>query len=599
MAVISTPARTSPYVGLTEFGEGDAAVFFGREREVRILTSNVLTSRLTVLYAPSGVGKSSLLAAGILARLHAMPGQPALVYADWHAQPLHGVKAAIARELARLDHPIPPESLTLHLDDILNVAGQELNPDVVVILDQFEEYILYNRAGPAGDEFEADLARALNRRDCPAHFLIAIREDVLAGLDALSGRAPGVLTNRVRLEPLTPAAAREAIVKPIAVYNEQHPEAEFGVESELIDALLDQVRAEGPTRARSAIANMAPAAAEQASITIDASSLQLVLRVLWDAATARGARQLRADTLRSLGGVGRIIQDHLRRRMDALNGEQREIAARVFHFLAAPLGRTNAYTAGELATYAEVPTPDVRAVLERLTGADARILRAVAVREAQTTTQRYEMWSDAIGAAAYQWRLQFVALGAQQWRLVALALAVLAVVVAFVAVIVQPPNRVLPFIYGAAILGVSCAAVVQVYRWFLRYVSMSGFLSMRTYRSPAIGIVIGVLLTILWFVSNTRVHTDAPDWLWAERLKGVGFAVYLFTVLPTIAVAALIFTVMQFCGQVTAALFERFDTGLYFGFAVACLILVGAIALELANILPGWVGISNVFLQGA
>jgi conflict system STAND superfamily ATPase len=54
-----------PYKGLASFGEGDAAFFFGRQREARIVTSNLRTSRLTVLYAAGGVGKTSLLRAGV------------------------------------------------------------------------------------------------------------------------------------------------------------------------------------------------------------------------------------------------------------------------------------------------------------------------------------------------------------------------------------------------------------------------------------------------------------------------------------------------------------------------------------------------------
>ena len=40
-------------------------LFFGRERDVEIVCANVVASRLTVLYGPSGVGKSSLLAAAV------------------------------------------------------------------------------------------------------------------------------------------------------------------------------------------------------------------------------------------------------------------------------------------------------------------------------------------------------------------------------------------------------------------------------------------------------------------------------------------------------------------------------------------------------
>ena len=55
----------TPYVGLTPFTESDAPFFFGREKERRIISANLQASRLTLLYGASGVGKSSIIRAGI------------------------------------------------------------------------------------------------------------------------------------------------------------------------------------------------------------------------------------------------------------------------------------------------------------------------------------------------------------------------------------------------------------------------------------------------------------------------------------------------------------------------------------------------------
>src|SRR5215813_3512059 len=62
---------TSPYRGLSAMEEKDSDYFFGREREtVEILQTLAAESgRLTVLLGNSGVGKSSLAQAGVLAAL--------------------------------------------------------------------------------------------------------------------------------------------------------------------------------------------------------------------------------------------------------------------------------------------------------------------------------------------------------------------------------------------------------------------------------------------------------------------------------------------------------------------------------------------------
>ena len=61
------PARAAtPYMGLVPYGEKDAALFFGRGEEKQVVIGNLRAARLTILYGPSGVGKTSLLQAGVL-----------------------------------------------------------------------------------------------------------------------------------------------------------------------------------------------------------------------------------------------------------------------------------------------------------------------------------------------------------------------------------------------------------------------------------------------------------------------------------------------------------------------------------------------------
>jgi len=65
----------APYKGLTAYEEQDASFFFGREAECDVITANMLASRLTLLYGASGVGKSSVLRAGVARSLRALGRQ--------------------------------------------------------------------------------------------------------------------------------------------------------------------------------------------------------------------------------------------------------------------------------------------------------------------------------------------------------------------------------------------------------------------------------------------------------------------------------------------------------------------------------------------
>ncbi len=61
--------NTTPYIGLRPYTRDDSALFFGRDGDTQILLDKILANRLTLLFAASGVGKSSLLQAGIMLKL--------------------------------------------------------------------------------------------------------------------------------------------------------------------------------------------------------------------------------------------------------------------------------------------------------------------------------------------------------------------------------------------------------------------------------------------------------------------------------------------------------------------------------------------------
>src|SRR5450755_1452384 len=100
--------RANPFLGLEHYAETDAEWFFGRASERRVVIGQLRTSRLTLLYAESGVGKSSLLRAGVSARLREVAlrnieegGAPIfvpVVFNQWKDDPGQALIAAINRE---------------------------------------------------------------------------------------------------------------------------------------------------------------------------------------------------------------------------------------------------------------------------------------------------------------------------------------------------------------------------------------------------------------------------------------------------------------------------------------------------------------------
>jgi WD40 repeat protein len=348
---IAAPA--SPFKGLAAFedSELDALFFFGREREREVLVANLVASRLTVLYGESGVGKTSLIAAGVARELRALgPGTVVSVRDTWSGS-LEGL-----------------------FDEVR--AAEE----AYVILDQFEEYFLYYGDEDGPGTLLHELPELLH--GSRVNVLLSLREDALARLDAFKARIPNVFANQVRLDHLDRTAARAAILGPIARWNEVAEES-VEIEPALVDAVLDEVAVEGRSQDRE---------------RIEAPYLQLVLERLWQAERAAGSRLLRLETLRSLGGAGTIVRDHLLRALDELSAEEQDVAASMFEHLVTPSGTKIAHRAPDLAQYADVPEASLRAVLSTLSR--DRIVHSV------DGSDRYEIFHDVLAEPISAWRLQ-------------------------------------------------------------------------------------------------------------------------------------------------------------------------------------------------
>jgi len=393
-----------PYVGLTHFTEEYADFFFGRETESSLVIGNLRAARLTLLYAQSGVGKSSVLRAGVVARIHELaardvdsrrsPRLVPVVFSSWSERPVAGLVHAIGEAIAPyMGEGKAPELDEADLEAALEAASEALDATVLVILDQFEEYFLYPDEAPEQERIAAQLARCVNRPDLRANFLISIREDAYAELgDLFRGKVKNVYGNFLHLDFLDRAGAREAIEGPVERLNELQPDADpYSVEPALVDAVLDQV------------------GRDEADDRIETTYLQLVMRRLWEEEARAGSRVLRLRTLGRLGGAQAIIGSHLDRAMEGgddggagLSDEQRRIAAAAFRFLVTSGGTKIALTAGDLAELSGFPADEVAPVLRHLSSPRLHILRPVVFEEG--SEPRYEIFHDALAEPIREWR---------------------------------------------------------------------------------------------------------------------------------------------------------------------------------------------------
>lgn len=392
---ISASGRKFPYQGLLPYEEADAPFFFGRERQTRLIAANLFAAPLTVLYGSTGVGKSSVLRAGVVNHLRSRPDAVVALVQDWQGDAVQSVLSAVSVAETALAGTTPSVPASAPLADFLTGCARRLKRRLVVILDQFEDYLLYPRED---QPFVGEFARAVMEAGPYLGFLVAVREESLAALDRFEGRLPGLFDNLLRIDDLDYHGGRAAIEGPVARYNSLCvPEGEgVSLDPELTDIILQGL---------SSSAEREPGrAASPQSGAISGTLLQLVMTGLWDEEKRVGSLRLRVDTFRRLGGVEGIVRAHVERTIGALTRREQVAAARLFHHLVTPSGVAVAHTVPDLAKYAQVTSKRLVPMLEKLSGREARILKPVAPPTTQPAALRYQISYPVLASPILEWR---------------------------------------------------------------------------------------------------------------------------------------------------------------------------------------------------
>ena len=174
--------QRNPYKGLRSFTEADASDFFGRDALVERLLRTLGTGvPLVALVGPSGSGKSSAIAAGLIPRLRegAIAGSERWIIAQMvpGASPLSEVRAVLAATAGGANG-----LASLLGDDQAPDAGRALLPlipaggRVLLVIDQFEE--LFTLADEvARQAFLAAITGAVTAPDTQVTILLTLRAD--------------------------------------------------------------------------------------------------------------------------------------------------------------------------------------------------------------------------------------------------------------------------------------------------------------------------------------------------------------------------------------------------------------------------------------
>jgi hypothetical protein len=264
-----TPLKSSPladlehpWLGLESFREESRAYFFGRDEEISELRLRLRSDPLLVLYGRSGLGKTSILLAGLIPRLREEGWRPLLLrlrYGDSVQDACGQLVSAVfgwgdtQNQLIRLkQRPTKSEAWVQRISEKLGLClpgdlasrfwlrlhYRDEPPDIThLILDQFEEVFTLGARQPDAEEKARDMlaillqgavpepiGRLISEHDSftdhfdpdsvPVRVVLALRSDYVYALNRWRRHLPALGQNSFELRALRGPAAFKAVFQP-------------------------------------------------------------------------------------------------------------------------------------------------------------------------------------------------------------------------------------------------------------------------------------------------------------------------------------------------------------------------------------------------
>ena len=228
-----------PWLGLNAYTEETQAYFFGRKSAINELFTRVREKRLTTLFGQSGLGKTSLLGAGLLPKLKVEGYRPKLIRLNFSedAPSLVDQTRLTLCKLLGIERENSKQTLWEILYHIDSRPKDLRQSPPVLVFDQFEEIFtlsgsrqsevsewfaqiadLVENRPPAflQKQFRNDrqLAREFDTTATPVRIVLTLREDYLSHVERWKNVMPSLMRNRMALNMLTGPEALEAVVCP-------------------------------------------------------------------------------------------------------------------------------------------------------------------------------------------------------------------------------------------------------------------------------------------------------------------------------------------------------------------------------------------------
>ncbi len=236
----------NPFPGIRSYDTDESDLFFGRDKQIKELTSSILEHRFLSVIGASGGGKSSLINAGLIpAIISQNKGKCNII----KFRPGEDPVGRLAERLLNLDEQeSSPEKVSelrsYLLEDNFNLVNyikeRKLDNNTLIVVDQFEELFRYKRLDNSENNMEEAvkfvnmLITAFQQADTDIYVAITMRTDFMDNCNEFPGLTEVVNRANYLVPRMTVEELRQAIVEPIKYYN-------GSISGELVEVLLHDI----------------------------------------------------------------------------------------------------------------------------------------------------------------------------------------------------------------------------------------------------------------------------------------------------------------------------------------------------------------------
>lgn len=309
--------KPEPYKFLEPYTATDKKIFFGRDAEITEVMSTILRQRLLVIYGRAGVGKTSLIEAGVIPPL-IQEGAMVLQIRNY-AEPVAAVRKALKATAERTGFQLEDGK---EAEPKSNGGGEpRATRTLFLVLDQFELVFDPSVSDAQRERFIDDLIGLLDALPPESLKVIILARDdpaVKGKVAELQGRIRDLLDRHMLLMPLQTKKAEEAISGPL---NELEDKVSFPKD----DGRMVSVLADELDRLTEKEPGVYP------------PHLQIVCHELRMAALRRERPYLIDEELYgSMKGAEGILASYMEKRLDTQLSDVKEEALQVLSQMASP-----------------------------------------------------------------------------------------------------------------------------------------------------------------------------------------------------------------------------------------------------------------------